>query len=628
MEVDEFFHSSEKGGGSDPDNQNKQKVRVDLGIDPESGKRLYDLHERRAQRGSLRSLYLVFRASQFATRLRERTKTPRRPHGVSVGWRQFIQSKCACIQERKPSECDCQDCTYIIENLRKWHKARRGWHHSLLASAGGAPCSCNLHNVSQFKEAVNEARDAEAAAWNLAAEVCAEASIQGWQAEAASARAREVEALFEAALLRRQHYDNMSCNTDALLEALLPCGKISIPTYSVTGERPFRMYPRECAHGNCPNRVFRAASACGWDRRFGAACPIEASEDPYSWFVWEQRVRGQNSDGEPSYSPEFVPKHGTRKEFLAEFRSKLAQWIPHDWREKLGKQGLRVFEDRKSGRHLHAAYEKARKATLLVNVLEVVLRVNPTLWHLGYTTNATAHAAEVWIPMQFRGTLTALNRIARLDAHSTAAQLTDAEEGHNRARETATVQSDYAAQLETQRLYTATCASRERHNFLVVIVGYKPYKQDVPQGAGRRKCAQAAMEEYRQHVDVFFAFHVAGFKASARSFNVVREDIDHWLKHGSFLHGEWFTGGQRCPGGDHTKSLPPTLSERVIVTPDFPEYEVRHALVCSLSCVYCVLTMRSALGGFRLLSMLLTGLQLNLLTPTIIIKLQSGVAKQ
>mmetsp|Transcript_42768 Transcript_42768/g.138731 ORF Transcript_42768/g.138731 Transcript_42768/m.138731 type:complete len:109 (-) Transcript_42768:1132-1458(-) len=59
-EMDEFFHSPL---ASDPDNQNKSLVHVDYGIDPVTGDHKYDLHERRAQRGSLRRLFVIFRAS-------------------------------------------------------------------------------------------------------------------------------------------------------------------------------------------------------------------------------------------------------------------------------------------------------------------------------------------------------------------------------------------------------------------------------------------------------------------------------------------------------------------------------------------------------------------------------------
>mmetsp|Transcript_21367 Transcript_21367/g.50951 ORF Transcript_21367/g.50951 Transcript_21367/m.50951 type:complete len:130 (-) Transcript_21367:526-915(-) len=51
--LDEFFHSTD---GSGEDNQNKQMVRVDLGLDPKTGERLYALHPRREQKASARSL--------------------------------------------------------------------------------------------------------------------------------------------------------------------------------------------------------------------------------------------------------------------------------------------------------------------------------------------------------------------------------------------------------------------------------------------------------------------------------------------------------------------------------------------------------------------------------------------
>ena len=41
--------------------------------------------------------------------------------------------------------------------------------------------------------------------------------------------------------------------------------------------------------------------------------------------------------------------------------------------------------------------------------------------------------------------------------------------------ETATELADYAAVLETPREKTGTCAVPERHNELVLAVGYKPY---------------------------------------------------------------------------------------------------------------------------------------------------------
>ena len=40
----------------------------------------------------------------------------------------------------------------------------------------------------------------------------------------------------------------------------------------------------------------------------------------------------------------------------------------------------------------------------------------------------------------------------------------------------------------------------------------------------------------------------AGIKPSARSFNVMREDISLLLKTGKAKHGEWIHKGERLPG--------------------------------------------------------------------------------
>jgi hypothetical protein len=47
--------------------------------------------------------------------------------------------------------------------------------------------------------------------------------------------------------------------------------------------------------------------------------------------------------------------------------------------------------------------------------------------------------------------------------------------------------------------------------------------------------------------------------------------------HGTFLHGEWFLEGQRCPGGDHRVPLPEdgSLTERPLAPADFPEMRQR-----------------------------------------------------
>jgi hypothetical protein len=100
-------------------------------------------------------------------------------------------------------------------------------------------------------------------------------------------------------------------------------------------------------------------------------------------------------------------------------------------------------------------------------------------------------------------------------------RLRTTEQVHELARLTMTVQSDYASQFETHRIHTATCAQPERHNLLVSIVGCKPYTEMMPK-SGRRRKNPILEPVMKQHVDIFYAFHKAGFKPSARSFNVVQ----------------------------------------------------------------------------------------------------------
>lgn len=85
---------------------------------------------------------------------------------------------------------------------------------------------------------------------------------------------------------------------------------------------------------------------------------------------------------------------------------------------------------------------------------------------------------------------------------------------------------------------------------------------------------------YLQHVDYMFAFHDSSYKPNARSYNVAQEDLDHFLKYGTVLYGEWFVDGQRVPlrDGKHTTALPNGLTERPQQPPDFPEFEMRHSV--------------------------------------------------
>lgn len=60
------------------------------------------------------------------------------------------------------------------------------------------------------------------------------------------------------------------------------------------------------------------------------------------------------------------------------------------------------------------------------------------------------------------------------------------------------VQNDYAAQIGTKRARTAMCATCERHNLLVLVVVYKPF---------RVWLEKPRRWMYKQLLDIDYAFH-------------------------------------------------------------------------------------------------------------------------
>ena len=132
--IAEWWHEAE---ASTEDNQNKQSVGVYLGRDTD-GKELYEIHFRRAQIGTDGQCLDRFHASDHARRVREATATRKRPGGVVVGLKMLVKHRCKCVQHRKFTECDDTITTLLEINLRRWHRARRGWRDP------ANPCTCHI----------------------------------------------------------------------------------------------------------------------------------------------------------------------------------------------------------------------------------------------------------------------------------------------------------------------------------------------------------------------------------------------------------------------------------------------------------------------------------------------------
>ena len=142
MSVDRW-HSED---ASTEDNANKQPVHVFHGFTA-GGERQYEIHWRRARQGSMKECLARFHGSEQAKRLRDATKTAKRPGGVAVGKRLLKKFLCPCVRVRGASECDDYLTTAATINLPKWNKARKSLHRE--AEIKGVVCPCRMHTQAR-----------------------------------------------------------------------------------------------------------------------------------------------------------------------------------------------------------------------------------------------------------------------------------------------------------------------------------------------------------------------------------------------------------------------------------------------------------------------------------------------
>ena len=297
---------------STEDNVHKELITVYCGEcpDDEGGvAETYTKHWRRAQLGTDKDCLAAFNASEYAVQLREATKTAKLPNGRAGNLQDLRRAKCECIRKRGTAECDCKICSIFEKNLKTYHSRRHGWRNSLRKVGDELrrpePCTCAICS--------NET-------------------------------------------LRRQFYE-FSGSVYQATRVLHPCGKMEYEPYQL-GEGKFHYYNGMCMAGKCAKRsaittpwTQNAAVnvvSCGWDYVFGTTdCPLEATDDVYTWYEWRQQLRGTSAEGKPYYSEEMVPVHGTRAQGLAVLRQNAADYFPHIWKHVMLQRGIACHEANK-----------------------------------------------------------------------------------------------------------------------------------------------------------------------------------------------------------------------------------------------------------------------------------------
>ena len=362
--MDDWFHGDHHEASS-PDNSHKEQIRVyrGHGMDPQTGRRGFELHWRRAQEGKDKELLAKWHASEAGAKFKAATATARRPGGVLVGRKLLVKWRCLCVKLRAATFADCKICSFVEESLKLWHSKRFGWR------AAKPPCTCKI---------------------------CTNAELAA-------------------------KYREMSRSTDDLTRILLPCGRTPLPDYSLQGGSTFSCYNPLCCRNRCPKRhpLMPTPTACGWTNVFGSDdCPTEATDEPLVWYKWVKRSRTTQAttteDAKTFTTEEWAPYEGTRKEFLRELRAALetatTPYFYHRWRHRWIRHSIKLHDER---RDEDTATELADYAAVLdtprekTGTCSVPERSNELVVAIGYKTR------EVTVEIPARGKRPASTKVVR-----------------------------------------------------------------------------------------------------------------------------------------------------------------------------------------------------------------------
>ena len=163
---------------------------------------------------------------------------------------------------------------------------------------------------------------------------------------------------------------------------------------------------------------------------------------------------------------EWIPAHGSSADWWRELLPAIKDTLPHKWRDDVMQQSVRVYEDRKSGRHLDQLKERRCVALkrrccaladpgLLANAIDIVVDVaeqqlngpvvaQPSVFSLTLQSlRAVQRAVHGAPPPPAAPVEDAMAVELATEAVATAQHVFDA------LAVTATVQIDYASQIET-----------------------------------------------------------------------------------------------------------------------------------------------------------------------------------
>ena len=553
------------------------------------------------------------------------TTSTKRPHGIELGAKLFIMYRPGNVRKFNrhsiTGHCVCTTCTEAITMVEQWGRCRSGWYQHAEKVAATCPQAADTSDTTDALVP----------------------SVGRGTAGPLPPEATQPEACGDCD--RACHRDSAyrTVHRGGLLNVIKSsfCAPKPLPALDLPGAPPFRLRDRECSNGQ--------HRECGFEARFTAKCPVEwNAEKSMVWREFDDVCRGKNKDGKELYQTEFVPKTGTRAQFMAKLIEKVSLYEAHMHDVRFQGQTERLWEQHKQFHQLtivadfgaalvhprefvptcafeekstHSVIVAGHSPSVVVDQVEEeasagstqpkrkVFRPHITLDHreavraispaaLGAASRAgatgpaaeqlaglAAAAAKIQSLVQgsfaraatqelaaqaerLRAATSALKSVAGASDH-VVARLAEAESAFKQLREGFSRHSQLSTQLTSKQAgRVMTLAGLCRTKARAVIAEVQRCAGQVAPGDGgwhRRRHpgsvhAQPLPKLVRtQIVDVWFL--LTKLKGDAVTFVHHLEDVIAFYKTGAVVHAEWFQGGERLPGADHTKPLPEELSE-------------------------------------------------------------------
>lgn len=362
------------------DNTNKIPSIVDLGICPNTGARMYDLHDRRELMYDDNEIIDVLTGRNRVDKnksspphavweeITRATKSDVRRNGIKGSTKLIRQCKCSCMKKMRASVCSCIICERLKDGLRRFNKYQVGWRHQAVQKRKQALIQSMLDqdmSESDIKKYLDENPN------EIQCQLCNNDCHRG------------------------SKYQSFSISPSACADALL-CDKVHIPQLDlpkldinfrpIPGETDeFYTHPEECCYGS--HCGFNGSASersemyhkCGWDATFKnmpmherieinattseeikhriRACPDEYKRGgEVTWMDFQKVARSEakapvddddddyaDNDG-VKFQVEWLPVIGSAPEFLEHLNRSIEAYLPHAYEIKLSNRTYKMSE--------------------------------------------------------------------------------------------------------------------------------------------------------------------------------------------------------------------------------------------------------------------------------------------